>query len=157
MVLTIIIAKQDDGYYGGDGRNYAGGLSHLVFDRNNTPHIVFPDISSTHWPGTHRLNMDNIRYATPGGGGWKITTIYRQPRPTGFFNATEMFGLCLVVLEKTKTVRVIGQELQTIDQNQYSCKLVSFAWEHNNEIDVPERKRKNPCRIRIPGRPENQK
>jgi len=154
--LSEVIAKQDDGYYGGDGRNYTGGLSHLVFDGNNTPHIVFSDIASTHWPGTQRLNVGNIRYATPRGGGWKITTIYRQPRPIGFFNATEMFGLCLVVSEKTNTVRVIGQELETIDQNQYTCKFVHFAWEHNHAMDVHERERINPRRIRPPGGYEDQ-
>ncbi len=125
-----VVANQDDGYYGSDGRDYTGGLSHLVFDGNNTPHIIFSDIASTHWPGTQRLNVGNIRYATLADGSWKISTIYRQPSPTGFFNATEMFGLCLVVSEKTHIFHVIGQELRTTDQDQYSCRLVSFAWEN---------------------------
>ncbi|MDH4271120.1 MAG: hypothetical protein OEW18_03990 [Candidatus Aminicenantes bacterium] len=149
--VSEIVASRDDGYYGGDGRNYTGGLSHLVFDRDNSPHIVFSDIASTHWPGTQRLNAGNIRYAVPKDGGWKITTIYRQPRPAGFFNATEMLGMCLVVSEKTKTVRVIGQELQTNDQNQYSCKFVSFAWEKNKEMDADEKEPRNPRPIRPPG------
>lgn len=47
---TEIIADRDDGYYGRDGRKYTGGLSHLVFDKNNAPHIIFSDIASTHYP-----------------------------------------------------------------------------------------------------------
>jgi len=129
-----VVANQDDGYHGADGRDYTGGLSHLVFDGNNTPHIVFSDIASTHWPGTQRFNVGNIRHATLKDGGWKITTIYRQPSPAGFFSAAEMFGLCLVVSEKTETVRVIGQELKTIDQDHYLCKLVSFAWPKNRTL-----------------------
>lgn len=147
-----LIATQDDGYYGGDGRNYTGGLSHLVFDGRNTPHIVFSDIASTHWPGTQRLNVGNIRYATLQDGAWKITTIYRQPRPAGFFNALEMLGLCMVVSAKTKTVRIIGQELQTIDQGQYSCRLVSFAWEQKWEKENEEKAPKRRPPIRPPGR-----
>ncbi len=146
--LSEVIANQDDGYYGGDGRNYTGGLSHLVFDGNNTLHIVFSDIASTHWPGTQRLNVGNIRYATLKDGSWEITTIYRQPRPTGFFNATEMFGLCLVVSKITKTIRVIGQELQTIDQNRYSCEFVRFEWKNNGEMRVDEKERKTHPPIR---------
>ncbi len=46
---TEIVAEGDDGYYAGDGRTYTGGLSHLVFDSNNTPHIIFSDIASAHW------------------------------------------------------------------------------------------------------------
>jgi hypothetical protein len=143
-----VIARQDDGYYGGDGRNYTGGLSHLVFDRNNTPHIVFSDIASTHGPSNQRLNVGNIRYAARKKRGWTTTTIYRQPRPVGFFDASEMLGLCLVVSEKTKTVRVIGQELQTIDQNRYTCRLVSFSWEYNSETDAEEKEPKDRRPIR---------
>jgi hypothetical protein len=148
--LSEVIAERDDGYYGGDGRNFTGGLSHLVFDGRNTPHIVFSDIASTHWPGSQRLNVGNIRYATFKDGAWKITTIHRQPRPTGFFNAAEMSGVCLVVSEKTKTVRIIGQELQTNGPYRYSCKLVGFDWKYPNETDVDEKEPQNQGPIRLP-------
>jgi hypothetical protein len=126
---TDIIAEHDDGYYGGDGRNYTGGLSHLVFDSDNTPHIIFSDIASTHWPVFNQcVNVGNIRYAVLEDGGWNITTIYHQPRPTGFFHATEMFGMCLVISEESDTSRVIGQELVVTGEYQYTCRLLDFAW-----------------------------
>ncbi|UCE18519.1 MAG: T9SS type A sorting domain-containing protein [Gemmatimonadota bacterium] len=130
-----IIAERDDGYYGGDGRKYTGGLSHLVFDKNNTPHIIFSDIASTHWPGTQRLNVGNIRYGILKNGAWDFTTIYRQPLPVGFFNAVEMHGMCLLVSEATDTIHVVGQELVTTEETQYACNLLHFAWEDTNEID----------------------
>ncbi|OGU57004.1 MAG: hypothetical protein A2V66_05410 [Ignavibacteria bacterium RBG_13_36_8] len=130
-----IIADHDDGYYGGDGRNYTGALSHLVFDKNNTPHIIFSDIASTHWPGSQLLNIGNIRYGVLKNGVWDITTIYRQPLPTGFVNATEMHGLCLLISDLTDTIRVIGQELKITGENQYTCSLINFEWDDINAID----------------------
>jgi hypothetical protein len=132
---TEIIAEYDDGYYGGDGRDYTGALSHLVFDVENTPHIIFSDIASTHWPVLNqRLNVGNIRYGIFENGSWNITTIYRQPLPTGFFNATEMYGMCLVVSDETNMLHVIGQELVITEENQYSCTLLNFAWEDISNI-----------------------
>jgi hypothetical protein len=142
--LSEVVARQDDGYHGGDGRNFTGALSHLVFDSHDRPHIIFADIASTHWPDTQRLNVGQIRYAVLQDGRWKITTVYRQPMPAGFFNAQEMLGLCLVVSEKTKTVRVVGQELQTTDQDHYSCRLVDFAWAYTWEAEADESVRKKP-------------
>lgn len=124
-----IIADSDDGYYGGDGRNYTGGLSHLVFDSNNTPHVVFSDIASTHWPGSQRLCVGNIRYGVLENGAWDITTIYRQPLPTGFLSATEMHGMCLTISEETGTIRVVGQELEVTGEYQYTSRLLDFAWD----------------------------
>jgi hypothetical protein len=123
-----IITESDDGYYGGDGRNYTGGLSHLVFDDSNTPHVVFSDIASTHWPGTQRLHVGNIRYGVYEDGAWNITTVYRQPRPTGWLDATEMYGLCLIVSPATNTIRAIGQELVVTGEYQYTSTLLDFAW-----------------------------
>jgi len=142
--LSEVVARQDDGYYGGDGRNFTGALSHLVLDSHDMPHIIFSDIASTHWPGTQRLNVGNIRYAVLQDGRWKITTIHRQPRPAGFFDATEMLGMCLVVSEKTKTVRVVGQELLTTDQEHYACRLLDFSWEYTWEADPNEALDKKP-------------
>jgi hypothetical protein len=131
-----IVASTDDGYYGSDGRNYTGGLSHLVFDRNNTPHIIFSDIASAHWGvgGTNRLSVGNIRYAYFKDGAWDITTIYRQPLPSGFFNGTEMHGMCLIVSDTNDTVRIIGEEMIITGENQYSSELVSLAWGNVNNI-----------------------
>jgi hypothetical protein len=125
-----IIAEHDDGYYASDGRDYTGALSHLVFDSGNTPHVIFSDIASAHWglKGYNRLNVGNIRYGIFEDGAWKLNTIYRQPLPTGFLYATEMFGMCLVVSDKTDTIRVIGQELEVNGEYQYTCRLVDFAW-----------------------------
>jgi hypothetical protein len=124
-----IIARFDDGYYGSDGRDYTGGLTHLVFDSGNTPHLVFTDIASTHWPVFNQCwNVGNIRYGTLREGQWNLETIYRQPLPTGFYNATEMFGLCLVLSEATDSIHVIGQELEVTGEYQYTSQLLEFSW-----------------------------
>jgi len=122
-----VIADSDDGYYSGDGRRYTGGLSHLVFDSNDTPHIVFSDIASNHWSGPQRLCVGNVRYGICENGDWNITTIYRQPLPTGVLSATEMHGLCLAISEKTGTIRIIGEELVVTGAYQYTCNLLDFA------------------------------
>ena len=134
-----IIADTDDGYYGSDGRSYTGGLSHLVFDIDNRPHIIFSDIASTHYPYPFNqcLAVGNIRYGTLENDNWEFTTIYRQPRPVSFYNATEMFGMCLIVSEITNSIKVIGQELEVTGEYQYSCKLLDFAWP-KNQTDVEE-------------------
>ncbi|MFC2086133.1 T9SS type A sorting domain-containing protein [Bacteroidota bacterium] len=131
-----IVAEHDDGYYGSDGRNYTGGLTHLVFDENNTPRIIFSDIASTHWPHPENqlLNIGNIRYGILEDGVWNITTIYRQPLPTRFFIATEMYGMCLLISQETNSISVIGQELVITQENQYSCNLLSFSLGNINNI-----------------------
>jgi len=123
-----VIATQDDGYYGRDGRNFTGGLIHLVIDRDNTPHIIFSDIAANHWSGIQRLNVGNIRYAVCENGVWDIRTVYRQPQPTGFYSATEMYGLCLNVSDQTDLKRVVGVELVVAGENQYTCSLLDFEW-----------------------------
>lgn len=132
-----IIADHDDGYYGHDGRNYTGGLSHLVFDKNNLPHIIFSDIASTHYPSpiNQCVNVGNVRYAVYHDGAWNITTIYRQPLPTGFFNATEMYGMCLLISNEMDLIRVIGQELKIEGENQYTCRLINIALDSINGIE----------------------
>ncbi len=132
-----IIAEHDDGYYGSDGRNYTGGLTHLVFDDNNTPHIIFSDIASTHYPYplNQALSVGNIRYAVYQGGSWNIRTIYQQSLPTGFFNATEMYGMCLLISDEMDLIRVVGQELVITGENQYTCELINFTWDNNTGIN----------------------
>jgi hypothetical protein len=132
-----IVVDRDDGYYGGDGRNYTGGLSHLVFDKNNTPHIIFSDIASTHYPSPRNqsLNVGNIRYAVYKDGVWDIATIYRQPLPQGFFSATEMYGMCLFISDEGDSAQIIGQELIVTGENQYTCRLVHFDLNDINNID----------------------
>jgi len=140
-----VVAAYDDGYYGRDGRCFTGALSHLVFDGDNVPHIIFSDIASSHWNPYQRLNVGNIRYAVYRGGAWDIETIYRQPLPNGFMDATEMFGECLVVSDLTDTIRVIGQELEVSGSGSYSLRLVEFGWanpvtsiEDNPAVNLPE-------------------
>jgi hypothetical protein len=130
------LATIDDGYYGGDGRRYTGGLTHLVFDESNTPHIIFSDIASTHWPGSQRICVGNIRYGFLDHGGWDFTTIYRQPSPTAFLNSTEMYGMCLVVPEHSDSVRIIGQELVTTGEYEYTFSMIDFAFmEVGDDLD----------------------
>ncbi|MCP4549785.1 MAG: hypothetical protein GY835_25295 [bacterium] len=124
-----IVANLDDGYHGGDGRDYTGGLTHLIFDSDNTPHLLFTDIASTHWPVLNQcLNVGNIRYAVRRDDAWEMKTIHRQPLPTGFFDAVEMYGLCLIPREATGTIRVIGQEMVITGENRYDCRLLEFGW-----------------------------
>lgn len=124
-----IIVRYDDGYYGSDGRDYTAGLTHLVFDSGNTPHLVFSDIASSHWPVYNQCwNVGNIRYGTLRDDEWDFKTVYRQPLPSGFYSATEMFGLCLVLSEATDTIHVIGQELEVTGQEQYASRLLEFSW-----------------------------
>ena len=120
-----IVAEHDDGYHGNDGRNYTGALCHLLFDENNRPNIVFSDVAATHWD-YQRMNVGNIRFGIRLEGHWNLTTIYRQPLPTSFFNATEMQGMCLIISGDSGTIRVIGQELKVTGENQYSSNLLNF-------------------------------
>lgn len=123
-----IVAEFDDGYCGSDGHDYTGALNQLVFDRNNTPHLVFSDVASTHYPATQALSVGNIRYGVLENGTWDITTIYRQPLPTDFLHAVEMYGMCLVLSDDTDSVHVIGQELKITGENLYSTRLLHITW-----------------------------
>jgi len=122
-----VVCEYDDGYYGSDGRDYTGALCHLVFDNSNTPHIIFSDIAATHWDW-QRLNVGNIRYGVFEDGAWNISTIYRQPLPTGFFSATEMLWMALIVSDQTNTIHVIGQEIEVTGEFEYTCRLIEHAW-----------------------------
>ncbi|HUU45772.1 MAG TPA: hypothetical protein VM118_08565, partial [Acidobacteriota bacterium] len=99
-------------------------------DSENNPHIAFSDIASAHWgwQGSQCLSVGNIRYAVLEDGIWNIGTIYRQPLPTGFLSATEMYGMCLIVSENTNMTHIVGQELVVTGEYQYSFGLVDFAW-----------------------------
>jgi hypothetical protein len=120
---TTVVADKDDGYYGTDGRNYTGGLPHLKFDINNTPHIIFSDIASSHGP-TNYVNIGQIRYAVLNGRTWNLTTIYRQPLPQSFYTASEMGGQCLAISRDGESIQVVGQELITTEKGVYTYKLV---------------------------------
>jgi hypothetical protein len=123
-----VVASQSDGYSGTDGTQFTGGLAHLVFDSENAPHIVFSDIASRHESdGQQRVNVGNIRYAVRENGVWNIRTIYRQPVPAVFFNATEMYGLHLSLSKRTDTTRVIGIELMVTAPFEYTCGLLDFV------------------------------
>ena len=119
-----IIADSDDGYYGTDGRRYTGGLIHLVFDKNNIPHIIFSDIASSH-AGMNYFNLGNIRYAVKEVDEWKISKIYEQPLPNGFTNATEMYGMCLLISNEIDKIQIIGQEIK-VASDEYDMSFVNF-------------------------------
>jgi len=120
-----VVANRDDGYHGRDGRQYTGGLSHLVFDNQDRPRIAFTDIASTHWPGTQRLTTGNVRYAVLRNGAWDLSTLYRQPSPTSFYAGREMHGLILL-LDEAGTGRIIGQEMTLTDADHYSSELLEL-------------------------------
>jgi hypothetical protein len=122
--IQEIIADRDDGYYGTDGRNYTGSLSHLVFDKNNTPHIIFSDIASSHENGRNYWNLGYIRHVVRINDSWEISTVYSQPLPNGFFNATEMYGMCLLVSDSIDRVQLVGQELVLNSANDYNFNLI---------------------------------
>ncbi|MFC2135688.1 T9SS type A sorting domain-containing protein [Bacteroidota bacterium] len=128
-----VIADGDDGYHGSDGRDYTGGLSHLVFDQQNRPHIIFSDIASSH-DNYNYLNAGNIRYGTFNNGAWSFETIYRQPSPMSRLNATEMHGMCLLISDVTDIIRVIGQELVITGEYQYTSNFLNFAWEEVSPV-----------------------
>jgi hypothetical protein len=125
-----VVADSDDGYYASDGRSYTGGLAHLVFDADNTPHIIFSDIASAHWGDNNScvLNVGNIRYAVLRDGVWNLRTIYRQPKPLASYNAFEMHAMCLVVSNLTDSIRVIGEEMEITDFYEYDSRLVELSW-----------------------------
>ena len=134
-----VVADGDDGYHGPDGRRYTGALPHLVFDSHDTPHIIFSDVASSHWGWfdghpVNELNVGNVRYGTLKKGAWNISTIYRQPLPTSFVNATEMHGMCLLVSDTSDSIWVIGQELISTGEGQYTCRLINVVW--SSETDT---------------------
>jgi hypothetical protein len=122
---TVVVADRDDGYSGGDGRNYTGALTHLHIDSANTPHIVFSDIASSHNP-QNVLSTGQVRYAVFDGISWNLSTVYRQQSPQAFYEGAEMGGQCLVISPDRKTVQVIGQELESTGENVYRYHLVHF-------------------------------
>ena len=123
---TVIVADEDDGYYGTDGRDYTGALPHLKFDSKNRPHIVFSDVASSHNPQCV-LCAGQIRYAVLNGSSWNISTIYRQPSPKSFYTCAEMGGQCLVISEDGKKIRVVGQEMISTAKDVYTYRLVDFV------------------------------
>lgn len=115
------VATNDDGYFGRDGRGYTGGLTHLVFDKDSNPHIVFTDIASSH-SGLQSWNLGNIRYATKKDGVWNLSTIYHQDQPFSYYNATEMYGLCLLISDDR--IQVVGQQLKVTSSTNSTFELI---------------------------------
>ena len=120
---TTVVADEGDGYYGTDGRQYTGALPHLELDLDDTPHIVFSDVASSHNP-QNVLSTGQIRYAVLRGSTWDVSTIYRQPSPQGFYQGLEMAGQCLVISSDGERIQVVGQELNSTAENVYSCRLI---------------------------------
>ena len=73
---------------------------------------------------TNILITGNVRHAVMRNGSWNLTTLYRQPVPSGFFNSLEMHGLCLLLPTASDTAHVIGQELTFTAMNTYTCGLI---------------------------------
>lgn len=124
-----IIASMDDGYFGTDGNNYTGGLSQLVFDRNNNPHIIFTDIASSH-NGLQRWTLGNIRYAAKIDDVWNLSTIYRSLLPINYYNANEIYNLKLIYPENSNLIKIMGQKIITQDNTNYKVNLFSIDYEN---------------------------
>jgi hypothetical protein len=120
------ICENDDGYYGTDGRDYTGGLTHLVFDKQNSPHVIFTDIASSH-TGSNYFNLGNIRYAIKKTDTWEVSKIYQQPLPNGRYNATEMYDMCLLYDAIRNKLQVVGQEIVLQGSNDYDLNLLHFS------------------------------
>ena len=125
-----IVCEYDDGYYGGDGRDYTGGITHLVYDNDNSPHIIFSDIASSH-AGMNYFNLGNIRYACKYSENWEIRKIYSQDLPNGNYNATEIYDMCLLFSNTTGKLQIIGQELNVLTPNDYVIEMISMIIEGN--------------------------
>ena len=119
------VEEYDDGYYSRDGRDYTGGLNHLVFDRYNIPHIVFTDIASMHSP-RNCWCLGNIRYGIKNGNSWELKTIYRQDLPQGYYNSSEIYGLCLLLPDGEGEPKIIAQQLDISSENEFTFKLLNF-------------------------------
>ena len=135
-----IVCTQDDGYYGSDGRNYTGGLVDLKFDVNNNPHLIFTDIASSH-ANMNYFNLGNIRHAFHSNNSWSISTVYRQALPQSFFNAVEMYDMCLLMTNNPSNVRIIGQELNVSNNENYLVNLIDLTVEYSpvdHEISSPK-------------------
>lgn len=104
-----LVAEEDDGYYGNDGRRFTGGLTSLLFDKDNNPHIVFTDIASSH-EGRNYWNLGNVRHAQKLNGQWLYATLYKQAKPTSFYNAKEVYSICGFE-SNDSTITVVAQEL----------------------------------------------
>ncbi len=118
-----IVTTNDDGYYGTDGRSFTGGLTNLKFDKENKPNIIFTDIASRH-SGMQCWNLGNIRYAIKKDNEWNVSTLYSQNKPISFYNATEIYGLCLLIPNNSNFIHVIGQELNVDSNSSYSINLI---------------------------------
>lgn len=118
-----VVATRDDGYYGTDGRNYTGGITDLKLDKSDNPHIIFSDIASSH-AGMNFFNLGNIRYAIKTQDSWEISKIYSQELPFGFYNATEMYDMCLLLDENRTKITIVGQELVVKSSDDYTMNLL---------------------------------
>ncbi len=120
-----MICESDDGYYGTDGRRYTGGLTHLQFDRQNNPHVIFTDIASSH-AGMNYFNLGNIRYAKKVSGSWQIEKIYQQPLPEGNYNAREIYDMCLLPDYAHNKLQIVAQEIVLENALDYEFNLIHF-------------------------------
>ncbi len=120
-----MICESDDGYYGTDGRRYTGGLTHLLFDRQNNPHVIFTDIASSH-AGMNYFNLGNIRYAKKVSGSWQIEKIYQQALPEGNYNAHEIYDMCLLADYANNKLHIIAQEILMENALDYEFNLLHF-------------------------------
>jgi len=118
-----LVATDDDDYYGSDFGNYTGALTHLVIDENDTPHVLFSDIASSHGRSNY-FNLGNIRYAVLNEDTWEITKIYDQPLPDGRYNATEMYANCLLISESADKIQLLGQEVIITNDSTYTFNLI---------------------------------
>ncbi len=118
-----LVCDADDGYYARDGRDYTGGLTNLFFDGNNNPLIAFTDIASTHDP-RNCISLGNIRLAEKVDGVWNISTVYRQDRPSAYYNGLEIYGLCMLYSQENSQIQFVAQEIILENSEDYYCNLL---------------------------------
>ncbi len=118
-----LVCDSDDGYYARDGRDYTGGLTNLFFDGNNNPLIAYTDIASTHDP-RNCFSLGNIRLAKKANDVWNISTIYRQDRPSAYYNGQEIYGLCMLNSQENSQIQFVAQEIILENSEDYFCNLL---------------------------------
>ncbi len=77
-----VVATSADGYEAGDGPRGTGLFPRLVFDQFSSPHLVFTDHASQHFPGFGAKSFSGqVRYATrsaAASGTWILRTLARR-------------------------------------------------------------------------------
>ena len=75
-----LLVEDADGFCWDDGCSFTGLSPSLATDREGGTHVLFQDEASSHPQGWAVLGQMRYGYRAPGGG-WRFSTVYRQPPP----------------------------------------------------------------------------